>query len=93
MNYKETSLRAYGVPVAQSSLEPNLKQTIVRSKLPSLQDNIDHNTTQPFHGNLCKTCQIIDMNATITRGDTTQHVHGRYSCDSANVVYPEAWYI
>eukprot|EP00061_Rhincodon_typus_P002060 g16512.t1 len=41
---------------------PNLKQTIVRSKLPSsLQYNIDHNTTQPCHGNLCKTCQIIDM--------------------------------
>eukprot|EP00061_Rhincodon_typus_P015688 g43501.t1 len=37
----------------------NLKQTIMRSKLPSLQDNIDHNTTQPCQGNLCKTCQII----------------------------------
>eukprot|EP00061_Rhincodon_typus_P005041 g24025.t1 len=23
---------------------PNLRQTIIRSKLPSLQDNIDHNT-------------------------------------------------
>eukprot|EP00061_Rhincodon_typus_P009592 g33220.t1 len=28
---------------------PNLKQTIVRSKLPSFQDNIDHNTIQPRH--------------------------------------------
>eukprot|EP00061_Rhincodon_typus_P011996 g37411.t1 len=33
---------------------PNIKQTIVRSKLASLQDNIDHNTIQPCHGNLCK---------------------------------------
>eukprot|EP00061_Rhincodon_typus_P005322 g24683.t1 len=45
---------------------PNLKQTIGHSKLPSLWDNIDHSTTQPCHGNLCKTCQIIDMDATIT---------------------------
>eukprot|EP00061_Rhincodon_typus_P019058 g48499.t1 len=26
---------------------PNLKQTIIHSKLPSFQDNIDHNATQP----------------------------------------------
>eukprot|EP00061_Rhincodon_typus_P005537 g25162.t1 len=44
---------------------PNLKQTIVHSKLPSLQDNIDYNTIQPYHDNLCKTCQIIDMDMTI----------------------------
>eukprot|EP00061_Rhincodon_typus_P000918 g13191.t1 len=36
----------------------NLKQTIVHSKLPNLQD---HNTIHPCHGNLCKTCQIFDM--------------------------------
>eukprot|EP00061_Rhincodon_typus_P013766 g40347.t1 len=46
---------------------PNLKQTTVRSKLPSLQENSDHNTIQPCHGNLCKTCQIINMDTTITR--------------------------
>eukprot|EP00061_Rhincodon_typus_P003304 g19766.t1 len=40
---------------------PNLRQTIVRSQLPTFQGNIDHNTIQPCHGNLCKTCQIIDM--------------------------------
>eukprot|EP00061_Rhincodon_typus_P003994 g21500.t1 len=44
----------------------NLKPTIVCSKLPSLQDNFDHNTTQPCRGNLCKTCQIFDMDTTIT---------------------------
>eukprot|EP00061_Rhincodon_typus_P003619 g20533.t1 len=47
-------------PLPAFKQPPNLKQIIVRSKLPSLQD-IDHNTTQPCHGNLCKTCQIIDM--------------------------------
>eukprot|EP00061_Rhincodon_typus_P011467 g36497.t1 len=36
------------------------------SKLPSLQDNIDHNTTEPCHGNLYKTHQITDMDTTIT---------------------------
>eukprot|EP00061_Rhincodon_typus_P018901 g48274.t1 len=46
----------------------NLKQTIVRSKLPSLQGNINHNTIQHCHGNLCKTCQINDMDTTITCG-------------------------
>ncbi|XP_072357570.1 uncharacterized protein [Scyliorhinus torazame] len=78
----------------------NLKRTIVCSKLPSLQ-NSDHDTTQPCHGNLCKTCQIIDMDTTITHENTTHQVRGTYSCDSANVVYlircrkgcPEAWYI
>eukprot|EP00061_Rhincodon_typus_P002962 g18934.t1 len=66
---------------------PNLKQTIICSKLPSLQDNIDHDTTQPCHGNFCTSCQIIDMGTTITRGNTTHHVRSRYSCDSANIVY------
>eukprot|EP00061_Rhincodon_typus_P011114 g35898.t1 len=49
---------------------PNLKQTIVRSELPSLQDNIDRNTTQPCHGNRCKTCQIINMDTTVTCGNS-----------------------
>eukprot|EP00061_Rhincodon_typus_P009467 g33005.t1 len=52
---------------------PNLKQTIVHS----LRDNNDHNATQPC--NLCKTCQIIDMDPTTAHGNTTHHVHGRYS--------------
>eukprot|EP00061_Rhincodon_typus_P017175 g45751.t1 len=46
---------------------PNLKQTIIHSKLPSLQDNIGHNSTQACHSSLCKTCQIIGMDTTITR--------------------------
>eukprot|EP00061_Rhincodon_typus_P007067 g28363.t1 len=62
---------------------PNLKQAIVQSKLLSLQDNIDHNSIQRCHGNCCKTCQIIDMDTTITRGNTSHHVHDRYSCDLA----------
>ncbi|XP_078072210.1 protein NOXP20-like isoform X1 [Mustelus asterias] len=79
----------------------NLKQTIVRSKLPSLQENSDHDTTQPCHSNLCKTCRIIDTDAIISRENTIYQVHGTYSCNSANIEYlircrkgcPEAWYI
>eukprot|EP00061_Rhincodon_typus_P003588 g20462.t1 len=52
----------------------NLKQTIVRSKLPSLQDNIDHNTTQSCHGNICKTCQIINMETPPTTCMANTHV-------------------
>eukprot|EP00061_Rhincodon_typus_P008207 g30618.t1 len=74
-------------PLLAFKQPPNLKQTIVHNKLPSHQNNIDRNTTQPCHDSLCKTCQIIDMDTTITRGNTTHHVHGRYSCDSVNVVY------
>eukprot|EP00061_Rhincodon_typus_P003441 g20084.t1 len=55
---------------------PNLIQTIVHNKLPSCQDNIDHNTIQLCHGNFCKTCQIIDMDSTITCGNTIHHIHG-----------------
>eukprot|EP00061_Rhincodon_typus_P002885 g18740.t1 len=66
---------------------PNIKQIIAHSKLPSLQANIEHSSIQPCHGNFYKTCQIINMDTTITHGNTTLHVHGRYSCDSANVVY------
>eukprot|EP00061_Rhincodon_typus_P014201 g41085.t1 len=53
-------------PLLAFKQPPNLKQIIVRSKLSSLQDNIDHNTIQPCHGNLCKTCQRFDMDTTIT---------------------------
>jgi len=77
---------------------PNLKQTIVRSKLPSLQENSDHDAIQPCHGNLCKMCRIIDKETTITRENTTHQVQGTYTCGSANIAYltkgcPEAWYI
>eukprot|EP00061_Rhincodon_typus_P010579 g34970.t1 len=51
--------------------QPNLKKTIVRSKLPSLQENSNYDNKQPCYGNLCKTCQIIDMDTTITFGNTT----------------------
>ncbi|XP_078083736.1 uncharacterized protein LOC144503102 [Mustelus asterias] len=79
----------------------NLKQTIVRSKLPSFQENSDHGTTQPCHSNLCKACRIIDTDVIISRENTIHQVHGTYTCNSANVVYliccrkgcPEAWYI
>ena len=53
----------------------NLKQTIVRSKLPSLQENND-DTTQPCHSNLCKACQIINTDAIISRENTIHQVHG-----------------
>eukprot|EP00061_Rhincodon_typus_P002612 g18005.t1 len=39
-------------PLLAFKQPPNLKQTTVRSKLPNLQDNINHNTTQSCHGNL-----------------------------------------
>ncbi|XP_060678520.1 uncharacterized protein LOC132814206 isoform X1 [Hemiscyllium ocellatum] len=68
----------------------------VYSKLPSFQDS----AIQPCHGRRCKTCQNVDMGITITCEDTSHHVRGRYSCDSANIVYLircrqgrlEAWY-
>eukprot|EP00061_Rhincodon_typus_P009981 g33896.t1 len=66
-------------PLLAFKQSSNLKQTIVRSKLPSLQDNIDHNTIQPCHGNLCKTCQISDMDTIITRRNATHHMYSRYS--------------
>eukprot|EP00061_Rhincodon_typus_P015899 g43838.t1 len=53
-------------PILTVKQPPNLKRSIARSKLPSLQDNIDHNCTQPCHSNLCKTHQIIEMGTTIT---------------------------
>ena len=65
----------------------NLKQTIVRSKLPSLQEYSDHDTTQPCHSNLCKMCRIILTDAIISRENTIHQVHGTYSCNSANIVY------
>ncbi|XP_072433467.1 uncharacterized protein [Chiloscyllium punctatum] len=84
-------------PLLTFKQTPNLKQIIVCSKLPSSQDN----SIQPCHGRRCKTCQSVDTDTAITRGDTSHLVHGRYSCDSANVVYlircrqgcPETWYI
>eukprot|EP00061_Rhincodon_typus_P015540 g43268.t1 len=70
-------------PLLAFKQPPNFKQAIIRSKLSRLQDNINRNTTKPCHGNLCKTYQIIDMDSTITHENTTHHVHGCYSCDSA----------
>eukprot|EP00061_Rhincodon_typus_P015660 g43459.t1 len=89
------------IPILTFKQLPSLKQTVIHSKLPSLQDNIDHNTTKSCHGKLYKVCQIINLDTTITCGNTTHHVHSRYSCDSAKVVYliccrqgcPKAWYI
>eukprot|EP00061_Rhincodon_typus_P015534 g43259.t1 len=52
-------------PILAFKQPPKLKQTILCSKLHSLQD-IDHNTTQLCHGNLYKTCQIVNVDTTIT---------------------------
>eukprot|EP00061_Rhincodon_typus_P011460 g36485.t1 len=60
-------------PLLAFKQPPNLKRTIVRNKLPSLQDNVDHNTIRPYHGNLCKTHQIFDMDTTITWVDFGIH--------------------
>eukprot|EP00061_Rhincodon_typus_P008734 g31604.t1 len=54
------------LPLLTFKQPPNPKQTIAHSKLPSLQNNSDHKTTQPCHGNLCKTCQVIEMDTIIT---------------------------
>ena len=53
----------------------------------SLQENSDHDSTQPCHSNLCKTCRIIDTDAIISCENTIHQVHGTYSCNSSNVVY------
>ena len=65
------------------------------------QSLLSDSAQQPCHSNLCKTCQIIDTDAIISRENTIHQVHGTYTCNSANVVYlircrkgcPEAWYI
>eukprot|EP00061_Rhincodon_typus_P008158 g30530.t1 len=67
INDNEHFTKIFPTPPFLALKQPsNLKQTIVRSKLPSLQDNIDHNTIQPCHDNLCKTCQFFNMDTTIT---------------------------
>eukprot|EP00061_Rhincodon_typus_P006214 g26611.t1 len=59
--------KIFSTPTLFTFKQPSkLKKTIVHSKPPSLQDNVDHNTIQPCHGNLCKTCQIFDMDTTVT---------------------------
>eukprot|EP00061_Rhincodon_typus_P018385 g47537.t1 len=68
-------------PILSFKQLPNLKQPNVCSKLLNHQDSIDHNITQSCHDNLCKTCQIVNINTTITRGNTT-HMLG---C-------PKTWY-
>eukprot|EP00061_Rhincodon_typus_P006502 g27206.t1 len=71
INDDERLAKIFPTPPLLTFKQPlHLKQTIVLSKLPSLQDNIDHSTIQPCHGNLCKTCQIIDMDTAMTRGNT-----------------------
>eukprot|EP00061_Rhincodon_typus_P007327 g28918.t1 len=58
-------------PLLTFKQPPNLKQTTIRIKLPSLQENSDHDSTQPCHDNLRKTRQIINMDTTVTYGNTT----------------------
>eukprot|EP00061_Rhincodon_typus_P013535 g39965.t1 len=71
---------------------PNLKQTIACIKLPSLQENSNHNTIQPCHGNLSKTCQI-DLDTTITYGNTTHEVHGNIISEASGeaMLFYSAW--
>ncbi|XP_072436175.1 uncharacterized protein [Chiloscyllium punctatum] len=84
-------------PLLAFKQPPNRKQIVIHSKLPGCQDS----SLQPCQGRHCKTCQSVDIDTTITHGNTSHLVHGMYSCDSANVVYlircrqgcPVAWYI
>eukprot|EP00061_Rhincodon_typus_P012963 g39036.t1 len=79
-------VRNYAMFVAAFNIS-SMMTNISPRKLPSLQNNSDHVTTQFCHGNICKTCQIIDMDTTITYGNATFHIHSRCSCDVAKVAY------
>jgi len=77
----------------------NLKQTLVRSKLPSLTPT--QNGTQPCNKPRCLTCPLIDTNTTVTRHGIIHNVNGNFNCNSTNLVYlircrqecDDAWYI
>eukprot|EP00061_Rhincodon_typus_P004816 g23489.t1 len=67
INDNEHLAKIFPTPPLLTFKQPsNLKQTIVCSKLPNLQDNINRNTIQPYHGNLCKTCQVIATDSAVT---------------------------
>ena len=91
-------------PILAIRQPPNLKQTLVRSKLPEMGTVAAGPTTVPCNSSRgCKTCNMIDRNdtATIKRDQTEMKVQGRFSCNSTNLIYlirckkdcPGAWYI
>eukprot|EP00061_Rhincodon_typus_P013799 g40394.t1 len=86
---RQTQDKTNGVPfvIQYFPRAEKLRHTFVYSKLPRLQDNIDHNATKPCHGNLCKICQIIDIDTTITHGNTTHHIQDKYSSSLANCLF------
>ena len=78
----------------------NLKQRLVRSKLPTVTPD-EPGSVRPCNAPRCLTCNIICTDVTVSRDSTTLHVKGRHTCGSRNLVYlircskgcPDAWYI
>lgn len=78
---------------------PNLKRTLIRSKLP--EPSPTQHGTRSCQKTRCRTCQLIDESTTVTRDNTTLTIHGKYTCNSTGVVYlircrkncSDAWYI
>jgi len=78
---------------------PNLKQILVRSKLPSLTPQPDG--LQPCRNSRCLTCRLVDTDSIITRDEVSHQVRGTYTCRSSGLVYlircrrgcPNAWHI
>ena len=88
-------------PILAFRQPANLKQLIIRSKLPSQPDMDNTSTTRPCNSILCKTCAIIDPVSTIRRADISHTTHGTYTCNSTGLVYlircqkdcENAWYV
>ena len=80
---------------------PNLKKTLVRSRLPDTDSTTDTSHLLPCNRPRCQTCQLINTETTITRDDTSHTLSGTYTCNSTGLVYlirckkqcPDAWYI
>ena len=78
---------------------PNLRQILVRSKLPDLTHS---NSVQKCCNTKCKTCPVLDTDAAISRDNHTNHItRGNFTCKSKDVIYlirckhgcDNAWYI
>ena len=83
-NDDETSEIFQTPPLMAYRRDKNMKDLLVRTKLPS---TTELSGTTPCNSHKCRTCTHVDPSTTVTNNNKVFHINTHFSCSSACLIY------
>ena len=80
----ETSAIFQNPPLMAYRRDKNIKDLLVRTKLPSTTKSPG---TLPCNHHKCRTCTHIDPSTTVTNNNQSFHINAHFSCSSSCLIY------